>query len=276
MIKWLMDHFPCGQTAVEVDEAAAAGGHLNVLEFLLALDGKESTGGSVQSGQQVDSERDAGGRVCWGGRSVKDALSKKQYAAVQWLCERGLHTQEDQEIATRVDRALRLEDADLVDFLLHGGQAQEDPTPERVDAILQFAADPDCAVHAFPAVMKLQSASLMQKMVQLHSTLPKDHKAWLNVWKSALNESCRRGDLNIFKWQMEHWLGREACSVLLRYPDFVDLMSAAARGGHVEVMEYLHRIGLKELPENMIAGALLRRGRSQARDDADECSVASE
>lgn len=44
----------------------------------------------------------------------------------------------------------------------------------------------------------------------------------------------------------------------------------------MEVMEYLHRIGLKELPENMIAGALLRRGRSQARDDADECSVASE
>ncbi|KAE8880982.1 hypothetical protein PF007_g15202 [Phytophthora fragariae] len=135
-----------------------------------------------------------------------------------------------------------------MEFLLHGGGLDNDSsaflTPERVDAILGFAADPDCAVRAFPAVIELRSASLMEKLVQLHSPLPKDHVAWLYVWKIALTESCRLGDRSLLRWQMEHWLGREACSDLLDEFDFASFMAAASGGGHVEVMEYIHHLKL--------------------------------
>ncbi|KAE9008304.1 hypothetical protein PR002_g15945 [Phytophthora rubi] len=182
------------------------------------------------------------------GRKLYKSYNTLHYDTVQWLCERGLHTPEDETTAKRTARALRLEDRNLVEFLLHGGGLDQDSsaflTPERVDAILEFAADPDCAVHAFPAVIELQSASLMEKLVQLHSPLPKDHVAWLYVWKIALTESCRLGDLSSLRWQMEHWLGCEACSDLLDEFDFASFMAAASGGGHVEVMEYIHQLKL--------------------------------
>ncbi|GMF25808.1 unnamed protein product [Phytophthora lilii] len=241
LLEWLFEHFPGCQVAVEVVEAAAKKGKLEVLRLLLDHDiGYRERARCLQCGVNATHV------VHWGGHSLVNAAENGHAEIVQWLYEEVAHKYEEAEVTNAIKAALHVGDMKVAELLLPPGKCILD--------YARFCSHPDviewemdCGYlrrNAFRAGIAIQNLvksgrlDLMKRIAAQHDPPPKNAD-WSTYWRGAMVDACVYGDCTTLKWLMEHPAGRWTCNGDDRL--FSELVFSASYKGSLEVMEYLYQ-----------------------------------
>ncbi|GMF14438.1 unnamed protein product [Phytophthora fragariaefolia] len=242
VVKWIFEHFNGCEVVVEVVEAAARGGHLDVLQFLLE-NGGEQLGvagvGYAPSGRHV---------VRWGGRSLVDAVENGHRKVAQWLYQHAPHRHDEAEVTNAIKAALRVGDLKLAEFLLPRGRCVLDYAdfcshPDVIEWKLDcgyYRRDRFSAIAAIKYLVLSGRLDLMQRIAEQHDPRP-ESSDWPTDWRCAMVHACVYGHRAILEWLMDHPAGRWTCNGDDRL--FSELVFSAAFTGNIEVTKFLYERG---------------------------------
>ncbi|ETL80293.1 hypothetical protein L917_19202 [Phytophthora nicotianae] len=233
VVKWLLERFKDCEVAVEVVEAAAKNGHLEVLLILL----------------ETDVERmKTGHKVHWGGHSLSNAVENGHSDVVHWLCQYKISEFGEAQITNAITTALRVGNTKLAEFLLPPGKCILDygqycPHPDIIQWKLDcgyFRQDFFSAGVAIKNLVHSERLDLMQRIAEQQNP-PPDDAEWTTDWRCAMVLACVYGNRDILQWLMEHPAGRWTLEGDDRL--YCELVFSAAYKGSIQVMEYLFELG---------------------------------
>ncbi|KAL4129881.1 hypothetical protein PRIC2_005888 [Phytophthora ramorum] len=230
VIRWLLDHFSGCTAGVEVVEAAARCGHLEVLQHLLHYDNQEE-------------KRNI---IVWGEEDVKNAIEGGHGLVARWLYENIPDAERD--LSRVMEFAVTMGDLTLVQWLLDDVYRPELhlPPPTMNDAaagghmdILQWIFEQgynDGSDRALEGAAKNGRLDLVEWLVG----------KWITKGaREALQAACGEGHLGIVRSLLDR--------KLVQYPHFA--MDCAIRGGHLEIVQYLSEVGIVCKPSEMVTNA---------------------
>ncbi|KAG2772306.1 hypothetical protein Pcac1_g16875 [Phytophthora cactorum] len=221
VVKRLMERFKDCEVAVEVVEAAAKNGHLEVLQILLENDVE----GMKMNNTITGKGNIRGHKVHWGGSSLIDAVENGHSEVVHWLCQYKTHGCGEARITSAIKTALRVGDMKLAKFLLPQGKCILDYAefcshPDIIEWKLDcgyFLRDTFSAGAAIKYLVRSGRLDLMQRIAEQQDPPPEDSD-WSTDWRCAMVLAC---DDRLFS----------------------ELIFSAAYKGSIDVMEYLFERG---------------------------------
>ncbi|RLN86518.1 hypothetical protein BBJ28_00011902 [Nothophytophthora sp. Chile5] len=246
IVQWLFAHFSgclAEVEVVEVVEAAAAGGHLDILEFLWAT-GRPLLSVAERGSLLVVRERTPGLRrafsVEWGRNDAVRAAQNGNREVVWWLLKTvGAAERELDEVARF---AVTHGKIPQVQWMLKHGLPEKgaiEPVAGRLDA-LQWLFEHGNR-HFVSAALELAAGhghlELVEWLVQIDPNV---------AAIAAMEAACKRGDFAIVRFFLEHGLGL--------YSDMA--LHQAASNNHLELADYLAAYGFKsDMAGTMLAAA---------------------
>ncbi|RLN96572.1 hypothetical protein BBJ28_00014365 [Nothophytophthora sp. Chile5] len=230
VVQWLFRHFSGCIAAVEVVEEAAAGGHLQILQFLLV----NSTHADIEAVHEVSSGDFRGDgaahSVVWGGQDMTAAAKNRHGDVVQWLYE---NTRDAERDGTHVmEFAVRNGDRPLIEWLLPNTNVESplfrSPTLDdaakggHLDIVqwlfqLGYGRSSDYALQSAASTGQLE---IVQWLVNNGVTVNGD---------LAVVYASSHGHLSIVQFLLDRNFGKKATWAL----------SHAIGNGHLEVAQYL-------------------------------------
>ncbi|KAG3099494.1 hypothetical protein PI124_g15123 [Phytophthora idaei] len=249
-----MERFKGCEVAVEVVEAAAKSGHLEVLQILLENDVEGMKMNNTITGKGYI----RGHKVHWGGSSLIDAVENGHSEVVHWLCQYKTHGCSEAQITSAIKTALRVGDMKLAKFLLPQGKCILDYAefcshPDTIEWKLDcgyFRRDAFSAGVAIKYLVRSGRLDLMQRIPEQQDPPPEDSD-WSTDWRCAMVLACVYGDRTILQWLMEHPAGRWTLEGDDRL--FSELIFSAAYKGSIDVMEYLFERGAVDKVRDSVA-----------------------
>lgn len=186
--------------------------------------------------------------VFWTVATIEKACENGQLA--QCLDEGMQFSEPDAEIA--IKHALRVGNLALAERLVPAGQSIFDYAAgctrieviEMMVEIEYLQRDIRLAASMIPTVARSGRLDLVECIVQLACSGSEENENWVATWINAMEMGCRHGHLAVLQWLAGHPSGREALERARNDDDINCLLPAAAKGGYVEVMEFLYSQGL--------------------------------
>ncbi|KAL3657628.1 hypothetical protein V7S43_017431 [Phytophthora oleae] len=254
VVKWLFKHFKDCDVVVEVVEAAAKNGQLEVLQFLMVND-------VGRRGNVKLEARTAGHTVQWGGRSLVEAVESGDSDVAHWLFQHASHGYGEAQMTNAIKTALRMGDMKMAAFLLPRGKCILDyaefcPHPAIIEWKFEcghFKRDAFSVGVAIKYLVPSGRLDLMQRIAELHEP-PPDNSDWPTNWRSAMVLACAYGDRSTLQRLMEHPAGRWTLQGDDRL--FSELVFSAAYKGNIAVMEFLYDRGAIDKVRDALAHAI--------------------
>ncbi|TDH71772.1 hypothetical protein CCR75_005233 [Bremia lactucae] len=265
MVKWLFAHFSGCEASERAVDVAMSKGYLKVLFYLwIHRSRRLCMKGAYIPWDSRDLDRDKFDRkfkntVCfpetmWTCEAVTKAVENGQY--LDCLVEGLPFNEQCREIA--IKHALKLGKMDLAKQMLlpggclldYGAGCPQVAIIEWMSACGYLRRDAAIAASAIPTLTSNEHLQLAEMALQWHSPLPKNYENWKLAWVDSIKGVCTFGKLTELKWLLSHPLGSEACKIMRKNKSIVCLLSAAAEGGHVDVMKFLKEHNLaKKFPK---------------------------
>jgi hypothetical protein len=239
VLQWLHTRFPNCEGLPSVIYEAAVGGHLEVVQFLIAH-GDASP--QIAKVRKVTSGGDVHARSWVLGCVFRGAVRAGHYAIARWVDENGISGDECSVDGEVICRAVDYGGSELAELLVLPDNVTEKYTTYRlrdelIRPLLDCCSDGECASRAMRSLAKIGRLDLMQQVSQLHP--PAAQVGWSQCWKSALRNACERNDVPMIQWLLArpywHELDVNALQLQLRVA-----LTKAAAGGGIAAMEYLY------------------------------------